>query len=109
MNKIDYRMCLAFRFKAFPVILSNSWNTHITYIIFKDIKKANKFLFSIHIKMTNNYYQKNKGKLRKEACEWYQNLSEKEKCKKAMRKISKSWLKKKKNIIRIFLRNKRKN
>ena len=100
MNKIDYRMCLAFRFKAFPMILSNSWNTHITCTIFKDIKKANKFffvfLFSIHIKMTNNYYQKKKkGKLRKEACEWYQNLSEK-KGKKAMRKISKSWLKKKK-------------
>ena len=64
MNKIDYRMCLAFRFKAFPMILSNSWNTHITYTIFKDIKKANKFffvfLFSIHIKMKNNYYQKKK-------------------------------------------------
>ena len=65
MNKIDYRMCLAFRFKAFPVILSNSWNTHITYIIFKDIKKANKFLFSIHIKMTNNYYQKKQRKASK--------------------------------------------
>ena len=32
--------------------------------------------------MTNNYYQKNKKKLRKEACERYQNLSEKEKDKK---------------------------
>ena len=45
MNKIDYRMCLAFRFLAFPVILSNSWNTHITYIIFKDIKKLINFYF----------------------------------------------------------------
>ena len=32
--------------------------------------------------MTNNYYQKNKEKLRKEARERYQNLSEKEKDKK---------------------------
>ena len=32
--------------------------------------------------MTNNYYQKNKEKLRKEARERYQNLSEEEKDKK---------------------------
>ena len=29
--------------------------------------------------MTNNYYQKHKEKLRKEACKRYQNLSEEEK------------------------------
>ena len=28
--------------------------------------------------MTNNYYQKHKEKLRKEACKRYQNLSEEE-------------------------------
>ena len=32
--------------------------------------------------MTNNYYQKNKEKLSKEACERYQNDSEEEKNKK---------------------------
>ena len=33
--------------------------------------------------MVQKYYQKNKEKLRKEACERYQNLSEEEKQKKA--------------------------
>ena len=32
--------------------------------------------------MKNNYYQKNKGNLLKEACERYQNLSEEENDKK---------------------------
>ena len=31
--------------------------------------------------MTNKYYQKHKGRIRKEPREIYQNLSEKEKCK----------------------------
>ena len=32
-----------------------------------------------YIKMVNKYYQENKEKPRKEACERYQNISEKEK------------------------------
>ena len=38
--------------------------------------------FSLYIKITTNYYQKRKEKLRKEARERYQNLSEEEKEKK---------------------------
>ena len=35
--------------------------------------------FFLYIKITNNYYQKHKERLRKEAREKYQNLSEEEK------------------------------
>ena len=44
--------------------------------------------------MTNNYYQKHKEKLRKEACERYQNLFEekkKKRAKKCPRQILKSF------------------
>ena len=34
--------------------------------------------FFLYIKITNNYYQKHKERLRKEAREKYQNLSEEE-------------------------------
>ena len=33
--------------------------------------------FPTYIKMTNNYYQKHKERLQKEACKQYQNLPEK--------------------------------
>ena len=56
----------------------------------------------LYIKMTNNDCQK-KEKLRKEACEIYQNLSEEEKEK---RKKSLSIIV---NVIRVFLRNKRRS
>ena len=39
-------------------------------------------IFFLYIKILNNYYQKNKEKLSKKACERYQNLSEEEKDKK---------------------------
>ena len=38
--------------------------------------------------MTNKYYQNHNGKLEKEACKKYQNLSEEKKKKKDLRKIS---------------------
>ena len=44
------------------------------------MKKIN--FFFVHIKMTNDYYQKNKKKPQKEASERYQNFSEEEKDKK---------------------------
>ena len=54
-------------------------NTHITYITHTK-KKRNVFIISfLYIKMTNNYYEKNKEKLRKKAPERYQSLSEEEK------------------------------
>ena len=56
--------------------------THISKWIFKHIKKLIKIFvynFFLYIKMTNKYYQKQKEKLRKEARERYQNLSEEEK------------------------------
>ena len=47
------------------------------------IKKTNKNIFfiscSLYIEITNNYYQKRKEKLQKEARERYQNFSEEEK------------------------------
>ena len=53
-------------------------------------KDKNIFLiFFLYIEMTNNYYKKNnKEKLRKEAREWYQNLSEKEKTKRDSMHVS---------------------
>ena len=52
-------------------IKSNSYSK----VIFKAYKKTNKKYFSIsfflYIKMTTNYYQKQKEKLRKEARERY--------------------------------------
>ena len=59
------------------------------------MKRTNKFFlcnfFSIFVKIKNNYYQKNKEKLGKQALERYQNVSEeeKEKNEKGLRKISK--------------------
>ena len=50
-------------------------------ILIKKIKKDLIFFF-LYIKMTNNYYQKHKEQLRKEARERYQNLSKEEKDKK---------------------------
>ena len=41
------------------------------------------YIFFLHVKMANKYYQKHKEKLQKEARERYQNISEKEKEKKA--------------------------
>ena len=54
-------------------------------LIYKAYKKTDEiFLYNFFYisKMTNDYYQKNKEKLRKEARERYQNLSEGEKDKK---------------------------
>ena len=64
--------------------------------------------------MPNNYYQKNKEKLQKEAHKRYQNLSEEEKDKR-QKKAQERYQnfteeeKEKKSIIRIFLRNKKRN
>ena len=68
--------------------------------------------------MTNNNYQKHKERLRKEAREKYQNLSEekkKQKAKKGSRKISNFYCRQKRkksisiivNVTKIFLRNKK--
>ena len=82
MKKIKYRMCL---FKTFRVILSYSY---IHDLIFKACKENNKIFFTIfflYIKMTNNYYQKCKERL-----------------KKSMRKISKSfWRRKRKKMKKV--------
>ena len=40
------------------------------------------YIYIVYIEMTNEYYQKNKEKLRKEVRESYKNLSEEEKQKK---------------------------
>ena len=59
--------------------------TLITCIIFKAYKKylQNTFyIFFLYIKMTNNYYQKHKEDLWKEAREIHQKLSEEKKIKK---------------------------
>ena len=51
-------------------------------------------IFFLYINVTNNYYQKHKEKLRKEACERYQNLFEekkKQRAKKCPRQILKSF------------------
>ena len=57
-----------------------------------------KNIFFLYIKITNNYHQKHKGRLRKEARVRYQNLSEEEKNKrqKSPKKDMKILLKKKK-------------
>ena len=56
-------------------------------MIFKGYIKLIKYVFKffLYIKMLNNYYQKRKEKLQKEACERYQNLSLKEKDKRQKR------------------------
>ena len=51
--------------------------SHITYIA--HTKKKVFIISFLYIKMTNNYYEKNKEKLRKKAPERYQSLSEEEK------------------------------
>ena len=48
-------------------------------ILMKKIKKYFLIIFFAYIKMVNKYYQKHKERLRKEARERYQNLSEEEK------------------------------
>ena len=48
-------------------------------VLMKKIKKYFFIIFLLYIKMTNNYYQKNKEKLSKKARERNQNLSEGEK------------------------------
>ena len=80
-------------------IISMTKITHITYIphtiklILKVYKKLIKYLqfFFLYIKMTNNYYQKQKERLQKEALEKYQNLFE-EKKDKRQKKTSKKYL-----------------
>ena len=61
--------------------------------------------------MTTSYYQKHKEKLRNEALKRYLNIFEEEKEKRLKRlgKDIKILLKKKKRVIRIFLRNKKRN
>ena len=72
-----------------------TYMNHITYkihtikLIFEAYKKKLKkfFLhfFFLYIKITNNDYQKHKERLRKEAREKYQNLSDEEKDKRQKR------------------------
>ena len=63
--------------------------------------------------MTNHFYQKHKERLQKKARERYQNLSKEEKTKgeKRLQKDIKILLKmkKKKGVVRIFLRSKSKS
>ena len=61
--------------------------------------------------MTTSYYQKHKEKLRNEALQRYLNIFEEEKEKRLKRlgKDIKILLKKEKRVIRIFLRNKKRN
>ena len=62
--------------------------------------------------MTNKYYQKQKERPRKEACEKYQNFSKEEKDKrqkKAQERYQNLTEEEKKSVIRIFLRNKSKS
>ena len=61
--------------------------------------------------MTTSYYQKHKEKLRNEALKRYLNIFEEEKEKRLKRlgKDIKILLKKEKRVIRIFLRNKKRN
>ena len=55
------------------MILSDSQNTHITYVthilklIFELYKKVFFIIFFLYIKVANNYYQKHKERLEKEA------------------------------------------
>ena len=65
--------------------------------------------------MTNKYHQKNKERLRKEARERYQNLSEEQKIgKKKVQELYQNFTEEEKeekhriilNVIKIFLRNK---
>ena len=56
--------------------------THTMNLISKAYRKTNKtffIVFFLYRKMTNNYCQKHKERLRKEARKKYQNLSEEEK------------------------------
>ena len=62
--------------------------------------------------MTNNYHQKHKEKLQKGALERFLNLFEEEKDKrrkKARERYQNVTEEEKKGVIRIFLRNKRRN
>ena len=75
--------------------LHNSYyllNSHFKVYFFEAYKKIFFIIFFLYIKMVNKYYQKDKERLRIEARERYQNLSEEEKVekgKKSSRKISK--------------------
>ena len=75
-------MCLVFVFEAFLVILGYSWKTYMVKLIFKAYNKTEKIFvynFFLYVKMKNNYYQKHKEKLPKEARVRYQNLSDEKK------------------------------
>ena len=64
--------------------IHNSYYLRNSYVkvYFKAYTKYFLQIFFLYIKMTTNYYQKHKEKLRKEARERCQNLSEEEKDKK---------------------------
>ena len=81
------------------LISSHLWNTHITYLthilslIFKAYKKLIKFFFQ-YVKMTNNYYQKQKERSTWKISTSFQSR-EIQKAKKSPRKISNFYWKKK--------------
>ena len=54
------------------------------------------YIYIVYIEMTNEYYQKNKEKLRKEVRESYKNLSEEEKQKKRVEYMRNYYLAQKK-------------
>ena len=66
------------------------------------------YIFFLHVKMANKYYQKHKEKLQKEARERYQNISEKEKEKKHHYLLMKKILMKKIKIYYYSLYKKKK-
>ena len=84
--------------------LHYSYNSHNSYNLHNlpthTIKLNFKAFFFLYIEMVNNYYQKHKDRIQKEASERYQNLSEeksKKKWKKDRWKISKfNWRRRRK-------------
>ena len=78
-----------------------TYHLHDSYFIFMKLSlffEAYKKYFFVYIKIVNNYCQKNKEKLRKEARERYQTLSEEEKDKR-QKKTPRRKRKKGNNII----------
>ena len=68
--------------------MHSSYNLHNSYFKAKANKKANKNTksFFLYIKITNNYYKKNKERLKKKKTrKRYQNLPEEEKNKRQKR------------------------
>ena len=53
----------------------------LTFKAYKKLIKYFSWVFFLYIKMVNNYYQKHKEKLSKQARERHQNFSEEEKTK----------------------------